>query len=96
MLVLWAVFAAVMFGLLPSPATLEWKSFPYNLMYMLFGVLWFNTSRQSGQETGGGVRRFGGSLLRQKPSKNAPSGAFFFCSSLFTPDPHRATQCLTR
>lgn len=54
MLVLWAVFAAVMFGLLPSPATLEWKSFPYNLMYMLFGVLWFNTSRQSGQATGWG------------------------------------------
>jgi peptidoglycan/LPS O-acetylase OafA/YrhL len=62
-LVLWAVFAAVMFGLLPSPSTLEWKSFPYNLMYMLFGVLWFNTSRQGSQTSSWGRAMFWGTLL---------------------------------
>lgn len=63
MLALLAIFALVMFGLLPSPATLEWKSFPYNLMYMLFGVLWFNTTGQGGQATGWRRAVFWGSLL---------------------------------
>jgi peptidoglycan/LPS O-acetylase OafA/YrhL len=51
MAILLIAFAAIMFGMLPSPTTLEWKSFPYNVMYMLFGVLWFNMSIQGGNES---------------------------------------------
>lgn len=46
------LFAAFMFGLVPAPANLSWKSFPLNLSFMLIGVLahvWHSGSAPGGR-----------------------------------------------
>ena len=41
-----ACFAAFMFGLVPAPANLSWKSFPLNLTFMIVGILAFLRHRR--------------------------------------------------
>ncbi|HUP30685.1 MAG TPA: acyltransferase [Usitatibacter sp.] len=41
-----ACFAAFMFGVVPAPANLSWKSFPLNLTFMLVGILAFIGNRR--------------------------------------------------
>ncbi len=39
-------FSLIMFKLIPSPSTLEWRSFPYNLSFMLMGVFFYVSKNQ--------------------------------------------------